>query len=486
MKRKLIVQICCLGLWIGIIIARFAYFNSWADDAIIVMVIIVLILVLRRFLPLITYYFLIIILAGGIGFVRWRMSTALPNNDVSRFITESVVAITGQVSAEPEVSGRTQGLTIKVAQIDGRAASGLARVSASLYPEYSYGDYLKVKCALMLPQPEGYRSYLLRWGVSAVCYRPYITKLSSLDSISLNSYLFEIKQKVSNITSQILSEPQASLLAGLLWGSRSGLPEDVQNQYRRTGMAHQIAVSGFNTTIIAAAVTALLMSFGLRRRVVVIIAGLFLMMFVIISGASAAVVRAALMSGTTLLARETGRVSSIGQALLLVSTIMVAVNPWIITDIGFQLSLSATAGLIYLSPLVSSKLTWLSEKFALRETVACTLAATVATIPVSICHFGQISIISPLANALTLPLLPLTMAIGAIGIAFGLIWLTLGQIAGLLVWLLLSYLLLIPRTLSAWPMAAANMPALGYWAFILYVPIILLIIRTKNYEKKSY
>jgi competence protein ComEC len=279
----------------------------------------------------------------------------------------------------------------------------------------------------------------------------------------------------------ILPEPQAALLEGLLWGSRSGLPDSVQNDFKRAGMSHQVAVSGFNTTIIAAFLSALLFRLGLNRTSVLVASCLGLASFVIISGASAAVVRAAFMSLSVLIARWLGRPASAGHTLIVVAAAMVVGNPWLIYDIGFQLSAAATAGLVYLSPMIEPYLVWMPEKMGLRENMATTLAATFTTLPVTIGHFGQFSIISPLANALTLPLLPITMAIGGAAVGLGLVSSALGSAAALVAWLPLSYLLAIPHLFASIPWAAVTLEPIGWLAIFLYAPMVALLV----YRKKS-
>ena len=109
--------------------------------------------------------------------------------------------------------------------------------------------------------------------------------------------------------------------------------------------------------------------------------------------------------------------------------------------------------------------------------MATTLAATLTTLPVTIGHFGQFSIISPLANALTLPLLPLTMAVGAIAVGTGLIWTLLGQAWGLVAWLPLWYLMAVPHWLGNLSWSAITLPPIGWLAIFLYAPMVALLLR---------
>ena len=236
--------------------------------------------------------------------------------------------------------------------------------------------------------------------------------------------------------SKAFPEPQASYLKGLLVGARSTLPRDLKYAFARTGTSHLIALSGYNVSIIADNLNSLLGSFWLSV--------LGIIFFILGTGASSSVVRAGIMGILALLARRYGHLFNAGRALLFAASVMIFVNPEILlADIGFQLSVLATAGLIVLSSPIARRLTWLPLKFGIRDVASATLAAEIFTLPLIFYYFGRFSIFAPLVNVLVLVTIPATMFLGFLAALAGYISLYLSIVAAWPAYLLLSYQLAI-------------------------------------------
>lgn len=428
-------------------------------------------------LPLRFSQFLILITAVGLGIIRGQLAGQVVLNDISYLLSDQPQVMVGVINREVLVMENQQKTVLKIIQVNNVLATGYLQIILPWGWPYQVGDKLNFTCQLNLPKDANQQRQWRRWGITATCFKPYGVKVVTNEQFSFYKIIFSFKEKLRGQIKSALPEPHSSLLGGLLWGGGSSLPKNIQNDFKIAGMSHQIAVSGFNTTIIAAAIIALFFNLRISRKLSTILAISSLLLFVIFTGATASVIRAALMSVMVLVARALGRLSSAGYSLWLVSLIMVLINPWLIFDIGWQLSLTATAGLIYLSPFFKMCFNWLPNKLGIQESLVSTLAATIMTIPVMLAHFGQVSIIGLLANVLTLPLVPLIMASGAVTIVVSFIWLLFGQAVGLISWLLLSYLLTIPHWLAKVSMAALVMPPLGYWSFIMYGPLLYFLKR---------
>ncbi len=235
----------------------------------------------------------------------------------------------------------------------------------------------------------------------------------------------------SNI-SQAFPEPHASYLRGLLVGVRSTLPQSLKKAFAQTGTSHLIALSGYNVSIIADNLNSLFGSFRFSI--------LGILIFILATGASSSVVRAGIMGILALFARRYGHVFSASRALLIAVGIMVFVNPPILLgDIGFQLSVLATFGLIVLSGPIAKRLTWLPQRFGFREAASATLAAEIFTLPLILYYFGGFSIFAPVANILVLVTIPATMFFGFVAALMGYASSTLAPIAAWPAYLLLSY-----------------------------------------------
>lgn len=469
MRRSDTIQLACLGAGVGMVAGSYLQLGTLASAAGCVAVVGLLV---RRGLP-----GLILAVAILLGGVRWHQSTAIGPNDVSRLANGEAQAVVGTIADEPELLGERQRVVLSGVSVDGTPAAGSIRASLSRYPRYSYGQKLQLECTLSPAEASPGVASLRRRNIGALCGSPRSTRVIGEGGGGVRAGLLWLRAKLQASVDASLPEPQSSLLAGILWGARTGLPQRVQDEYKVAGMSHQVAVSGFNTSIIAAGLGALLFRLGLGRWAVAALSGLGIAAFAVLSGGSAAVVRAAAMSSSVLAARAVGRPAAAGYLLTVAAAAMAFGNPWLVYDVGFQLSLAATAGLVYVSPALAPLVSWLPERFGLRENVATTLAATLSTLPITVAHFGQFSVVGLVANAITLPLLPLTMALGGVAVGAGMLWQPLGAAAGLLAWLPLTYLLGVAHVASLVPGAAVVTQPLGWWAAFLYLPLLAVTLR---------
>lgn len=215
---------------------------------------------------------------------------------------------------------------------------------------------------------------------------------------------------------QTLPEPEASLAVGILLGVRRRMPTEFYNELVKTGTLHIIAASGFNVMVVGSALMAILSRLvGKMGGIAGGIVGIWL--YVVLAGASASVVRAGIMGSLTLMAYYWGRPSEAQRLLWVTAGVMLLINPLYIVDVGFQLSVAATWGLLYVQPwlqILKSKILQFSNGGVIDDYLFPTLAASVATAPVILYHFGRISLISPLANLLILPVVPLAMMLSAL------------------------------------------------------------------------
>jgi competence protein ComEC len=244
----------------------------------------------------------------------------------------------------------------------------------------------------------------------------------------------------------MLPEPHASLLAGLLLGTASGLPDDFAQALRASGTTHIVVVSGYNISLVAGALLALFTrfrGFGVAAAIVMVWA------FVALSGGAPPSVRAALMGTAALLAIRTGRGADALGALGLTSALMLALDPRLVLDLGFQLSVAATLGLITLQPRVAGLFAWLHP--ALREPLSGTIAAQLATLPLLAATFHQLSLVAPLSNLLAAPAVPLATIAGGIAVAIAGLLPVLSPILGALLLIPTSYLVAVIEATAGIP-----------------------------------
>ncbi len=216
-----------------------------------------------------------------------------------------------------------------------------------------------------------------------------------------------------------LPEPLGGLAIGLLVGSKSLLPKTLQAELTAVGLAHLIAVSGYNLTIIVNAVRNLLRRGSKFMRTAV--SGWLIAGFVIVSGASPSILRAAVVAGLMLAADYYGRAVRPLVLILLAAAATAFINPenlW--RDVGWQLSFLAFFGILVIAPIFTAKLH--GRAIFLKQIALESLAAQIMTLPLILVVFGQLSVVSPLANLLILPLVPLAMLFSMIAGLAGMLW----------------------------------------------------------------
>ncbi|MEW6309069.1 MAG: DNA internalization-related competence protein ComEC/Rec2 [Bacillota bacterium] len=235
-------------------------------------------------------------------------------------------------------------------------------------------------------------------------------------------WLAGTRERLGAALESCLPEREASLARGLALGEASLVPQDLREDMSEAGLAHILAVSGLHTGLVAAAVTWCLSWAGYPRARLAAIPCVFA--YACLVGAAAPVVRAAVMLALQGLAAVTARRGDARTALAAAALVILVPDPAALGEASFQLSWSAVAGLVALAPLLDSALRPLPRM--LRTAVCVTLAAQAGSLPVMLHYFGRVSALSPLANAVGVPLagiaVPsalLTAILGAYHPAFG-------------------------------------------------------------------
>lgn len=296
-----------------------------------------------------------------------------------------------------------------------------------------------------------------------------------------------------SIINQLLPEPHAGLLAGILFGVKAALVKSLTDDLVTTGTIHIIALSGMNITILAAIVTTTLLWF-VSRRITSLLTVVIIIGFTLFVGPSASIVRAAIMGGISMLGLVWGRQVWALWSLVLAAGIMLLVNFSWLFDLSFQLSFLATLGILLFGSEVRKtlgsedrkregldvrKIGRLEEKLTssslpivpssplfnllsshllnfVRDELRVTLAAQVFTTPLIMFHFHRISLIAPLTNLLIGWTIPYITVLGIIAIIATFVWFPLGYIAGWFSWVFLEYLILAVQITSTFPFASIS------------------------------
>ncbi|MBI3153058.1 MAG: ComEC/Rec2 family competence protein [Chloroflexi bacterium] len=363
--------------------------------------------------------------------------------------------ITGSLTEPPDYRDNYTNLKLQTEAVDtgdgDLPVSGFILVRVDKNQVYEYGQRLRVRGQLKTP-PENeefsYRDYLARDGIHSYMSTAEVTELPGNGGNIFYQQVYKLKSKLLEKTYRLYHDPEASLLAGILFGVDTGLPRKLQDAFKNTGTAHIIAISGFNIAIIAGIFFSIFKNLT-NERLGAIIAVIGIFMYAFLVGGDAAVMRAAFMGSVALLARQLGRRNMGMNALMTVALVMALINPLVLWDVGFQLSFFATLGLILYAEPFSNFTANLIAKISkhdtstfariINENVILTLAAQLTTIPIMAYHFKRISLISFIANPFILPVQPAVMIVGGLAVFSSLIIQPLGQLIAWIAWPFAAY-----------------------------------------------
>jgi competence protein ComEC len=409
------------------------------------------------------FIFALFLLSFSLGILRYEIKDSyildenLENNINKKLLVEALIV------DEPLIKNNQQILTVDFRNIilasSTNSIYGKALIKTDVYPEFNYGDLVKVSGKLEKPENSissssersfDYVSYL---GKDDIFYEINFAKaeiISSNNGNIIKSSLFKIKNSFILNINKVISEPESSLLSGIILGSKSSLDEKTSETFRIAGLSHLIALSGYNITIVSESI---MKFFSFLPRNFAFSSGVFgIILFVLMSGSSSTAVRAGVMSLIVILAQVTRRKYQVGRALIFAGVLMILVNPKILVfDISFQLSFLATVAIIYVSPVLKEKLKFVTDKLGLRDIVSSTISAQLLVLPLILYKMGLLSIVSLPVNILVLLFIPTIMLLGFLTGLTGYFSYILSLPFAWITWLLLAYIVKVSEFFARLP-----------------------------------
>jgi competence protein ComEC len=248
-----------------------------------------------------------------------------------------------------------------------------------------------------------------------------------------------------------------ALLEGLLIGERRQLPPTLLADFRRAGVYHVLAISGFNVALVAGSAFLLLRLARIPAPLAASVALATLVAFAAVVGGQPSVLRATIMGGLFLAAGLLGRESRVWNSLAGALLVLLALDPGSLGEPGLQLSFAATAGLLHLGPWIRARLApWCPGPIA--SVLAVSAGAQLGVTPVMLVHFGQLSPLGVIANLVVVPLAGLLTTGGVLTLAVATVSERVAHPLFESLWLLLVLLRLVVRAFAALPGATLHVP----------------------------
>jgi competence protein ComEC len=448
-------------------------------------------LALHRIQPRLTYAILLLPGFLFLGAARYQMVQPVVSPSVISFYNDQdrKIYVTGTIAEPPDIRDTYINLRMNVTAVD--IGEGDIPVHGdlliSLTNEYkvAYGMHARVRGYVKTPSESeefSYRDYLALQGIHSTLRTDNITILPGTDTSPFWALMYRVHDSLLKRIYKLFPEPEASLLAGILLGSDKSIPGDVTQAFKNTGTSHIIAISGFNIAIVAA-IFVLIFGRLFGKKWGSLLAILGIISYTLLVGASASVVRAAIMGALSVIGGLFGRRNLALTALAAAALLMALLNPLVLWDIGFQLSFAATLGLVfYAQPMQDASRALLTRYFPklnaekimgpFSDYFLLTFAAQLTTLPISIYHFGRISLVAFITNPVVLPAQPAVMVLGGLSVVLSKLYLPLGQGVAWLAWPFAAYTIRMVEFFAKFPGGVLSLGNFSLLATIAFYGIL--------------
>ena len=263
-----------------------------------------------------------------------------------------------------------------------------------------------------------------------------------------------------------LPEREAKLGMSYLLGMKTGLDKELSENLKAVGLTHIVVASGAHLSILVEIARKI---FGkISRFSGLLFSVLFILFFMCMVGWTPSILRAGVMAILTLVSWYVGRKIAPWRIILLVAAFTLMLNPLFLTKLGWLLSFASYAGIMMLGPGITKFFYGEKKPGFVASVVLTTVAATLMTLPITLYYFGQVSIISLLANLIILPTLPYAM---------GLTFLCgIGLPVSFLAEKILSFHISTVEFFGSMEQFLIKIEPYNPWLFLIYVPILVPLV----------
>lgn len=344
------------------------------------------------------------------------------------------------------------------------------------------GTYLEVTGTLEKPSrsrnPGGfdYESWMFSKKVpsSMWVHMDEVHHIGCVKSLPILRFSLAVRQHISSSLARNLSAEKAALAEAMLTGYKENLTEPMKEAFSAAGLSHIMAVSGANLAFLLLPLLWLFRKLGFHRKAGAIASIPFILVYILITGMEASVLRASVMALVMLAGKALDRKADLLNSLGIASLILLAVNPFMLFDVGFLLSFGATAGLALLYRRVFAIIPAWIPGF-IRETLAATVSAQAGVFPLLIHYFSKISLISLISNLIVVPLTGITTVLGMLVVLADSIHGILGLYGGYMLQGLLHIILYTTDVCASIPWAEVNMHHWNTLWITIYYGILIFV-----------
>ena len=313
--------------------------------------------------------------------------------------------------------------------------------------------------------------------------------ISKNNGNKIQKNIMNFKQYVKETLRKYLNKDEAELGIGLVIGDRTGISKEVENDFKDSNLTHMLAVSGSHFTYIILAV-GYVNKMIKRNRLGKIIVIIVIILFMNLTGNTASVARSGIMAIMMVIASLFYRRADIWTSMAVALLIQIIDNPYVIFDIGLQLSYGGVIGIVLLNEKITNTLTrYLNKKESkikqyVITAISVTLSANIIIIPMMLLNFNTLSFSFIISNLLAGPLLGVIVILAFILLFASLLLGSLLKPLFSVLNLLINMLIKIAHICANLPFSKVYMPTPNILLVIIFY--LCLAVKIYGYKKEKY
>ncbi len=379
-----------------------------------------------RFAPL-----LLIAACGYLSIQPWT-TRHLPANCISRFAASDIQTVIGVVLSDPSTDHHRQKFDVHCEYLQKKgphfSLSGNIRVTVDgAVPDLDVGDRIRISGRIRLlnnfKNPGGfdYRRYLRFNGIQAAMFvgSGDVARDGAAHHHSIFKVIHDVRKKISHHIDQVGDTDERAVLKALLIGDTREIPKEITEMFSKDGISHLLAISGLHVGIVATSAFFTFQwilsrfSFFLwrawTRKGAALLAFFPVLAYGLLAGMSPSTQRAVIMITVFLMSFLAEREPEAFNTLSLAALVILVIHPPALFSISFQLSFASVFSILFFLPRLGSPPDIFSDRRSrLRHTLLSplwvSLSATLGTLPLVVYYFNQISLVSPIANYVIVPI----------------------------------------------------------------------------------
>ncbi|MDD3569781.1 MAG: DNA internalization-related competence protein ComEC/Rec2 [Lachnospiraceae bacterium] len=414
----------------------------------------------------------IFVLIGGLALLHANIN--LPNYD-------GICGVRGVVESTSITKSNRQMLIFKADEVyyDGKINSQDYKIQVLLDEGVlvKQGDLIAVRGRINRPESAnnpGAFNQLAYANARGIHYQMFAEKITKYgEKRTMLERISEFREKINEVYDRIFPNTEAGLVKAMVTGDTSGLDEDIRSLYGDAGIAHILAVSGLHTGILAFFILFILQKcFGMNKRSSSAVVMILLLGYAVFAGGKIAVIRAVIMMEILLFGNIIYRDVDVFNSLGFAAIIILAIHPYQLWDVNFQLSFVTSCGLILAGNFIMGGHTF---KEKLIYGVNTGIVVNIISFPIIAWHFYKIPVFGSFANLIVLPLIGILVGFAMISGLIGLVWIQAASFFGGTVFVILKIYEGTCRVFTAIPFSTILTGRPQFTWIVLYYTLLLII-----------